>query len=318
MSAWELGTRRRVARVLSPGALAVRGVAVRGVAVRGVAVRGVAVLVACCGLACCSLAGGVSPARAAAPPTVSDQAAFASGVGQFSATLNGTVDPEGVPTSYHFLYGPTPAYGLAAPSPDRYVPVNETDDAVSVVVGELQPGSTYHFALVANSPEGQSVGPDETFQTPPVPAPVVVTGGASGVSVGAVTLAGSIDPQGFEAGYYFQYGPSTAYGSRWPSLNVTLGALSGPQSVLSFLEGLQPGTLYHYRLLATNPGGTTYGADQTFQTPEYPASTIQEAPVLKTPLGINPETKPSTKEPKHKAKKRKKTKRKASKHRKKR
>ena len=277
---------------------------------RGLAVRGVVVLAACCGLACCSPAGWVSPARAAAPPTVNDQPAFASDVSQFTATLNGTVDPEGVPTSYHFLYGPTPAYGLAAPSPDQYVPVNEADDAVSVVVGELQPGTTYHFALVANSPEGQSVGPDETFQTPPVPAPVVVTGGASGVSVGAVTLAGSIDPQGFEAGYYFQYGTSTAYGSRWPSLNVALGALSGPQSVLSFLEGLKPGTIYHYRLLATNPGGTTYGADQTFQTPEYPASVIQEAPALKTPLGINPETKHSLKAPKHKTKKRKKTKRK--------
>jgi hypothetical protein len=260
----------------------------------GPAVRGVVVMVACGVLACCGLAGWVSPAPAAAPPAVSDQAAFASGVSQFTATLNGTVDPEGVPTSYHFVYGPTPAYGLAAPSPDRYVPVNEADDAVNVVVGELQPGTTYHFALVANSPEGQSVGPDETFQTPPVPPPVVATGGASEVSVGAVTLAGSIDPEDFETGYYFEYGTSVGYGLRWPSLNVALGGLNGAQSVVSFVEGLQPGTLYHYRLVATSPGGTGYGADATFTTPEYPASVIQEAPLLSTPLGINTKSSKST------------------------
>jgi hypothetical protein len=249
--------------------------------------RGVVALVmVCCGLACCGLAGWASQALAAAPPAVDDQAAFALGVSQFTATLNGTIDPEGVPTSYHFVYGPTPAYGLAAPSPDEYVPVNETDDAVSVVVSELQPGTIYHFALVANSPEGQSFGPDETFQTPAVPPPAVTTGNASEVSVGAVTLAGSIDPEGFETGYYFEYGTSPGYGSRWPSLDVALGGLSGAQSVVSFVEGLQPGTVYHYRLVASDPGGVGYGADATFATPEYPVSVVQEAPVLKAPLGI--------------------------------
>ena len=138
------------------------------------------------------------------------------------------------------------------------------------------------------------------------------------MTVGAATLSGSVDPQGWETGYYFEYGPTPAYGSRWPSLPVTLGALTGPQPIVTFLQNLQPGTLYHYRLVASNPGGTTYGADQTFQTSEYPASIVQEAPALKTPLGASPETKPSLKTPKHKAKKRKKTKRKSNGRRKKR
>ena len=33
-----------------------------------------------------------------------------------------------------------------------------------------------------------------------------------------------------------------------------------------------PNTTYHYRILATNPGGTTYGTDQTFST--QPGSTV--------------------------------------------
>ena len=131
------------------------------------------------------------------------------------------------------------------------------------------------------------------FTTPPAAAPVVTPGGARrGGRLGAATLAGTVDPQGWETGYFFEYGPSAAYGSRWPTLDVTLGALTGGQPIVTFLQNLQPGTTYHYRLAATNPGGTSYGADQTFTTQAYPASIIQEAPVLKTPLGINPETKP--------------------------
>ncbi len=250
-------------------------------------------------------------------PVVDTEPGFASEVSQLSATLNGTVDPVGVPTSYHFLYGTTSAYGSLAPFPERYVASDRAAHTVSQTIVGLTPNTTYHYALVANSPGGTSTGPDETFTTPPVPVPAVTTGSASEVSVGSATLAGTVDPQGWETGYYFEYGPTPAYGSRWPSLPVTLGALTGGQPIVTFLQNLQPGTVYHYRLVATNPGGTGYGADQTFQTPGYPASVIQEAPVLKTPLGINPETKPSSKAPKHKARKRKKAKRKASKHRKK-
>ncbi len=224
------------------------------------------------------------------PPTVNDKPAFASNVSQLSATLNGTVDPGGVPTSYHFVYGTSTAYGSFAPSPDRYVPINEADDTVSVVLGELTPGTTYHFALVANSPEGDVTGPDETFTTIPVLAPALITGGAGEVTLGAATLTGSVDPQGFQTGYYFEYGPTGAYGSRWPSLDVSLGSQTGAQNVVTYLQNLQPGTLYHYRLVAINPGGTGYGTDQTFTTPEYPASVIQETPQLKGPFGINPES----------------------------
>jgi hypothetical protein len=251
-------------------------------------------------------------------PRVNDRPAFASDVSQFSATLNATVNPEGIPTSWHFAYGTSGSFGLVAPFPDSYVPVNEEDDAVTQVLVELAPGTTYHFAVVANSPAGEARGSDETFTTPPVPAPGVATGGASEVGLRTATLSGSVNPEGFQAGYFFEYGPGTAYGQRWPSVNVELGAFASAQGVVTFLQNLQPGTLYHYRLVATNPGASTYGTDQTFQTQEYPASIVQEAPVLKTPLGASPETKPSLKAPKHKAKKRKKTKRKASRRRKKR
>jgi hypothetical protein len=42
-----------------------------------------------------------------------------------------------------------------------------------------------------------------------------------------------------------------------------------------YLEDLQPGTTYYYRMVATNVDGTTYGADETFTTSGYPNSIIQ-------------------------------------------
>jgi hypothetical protein len=257
-------------------------------------------------------------------PSVNDKPAFASNVSQLSATLNGTLNPNNAPAGYHFAYGTTTAYGSNIPIPDQIVQAATTDITVAQELNGLQPGTTYHFALVADGPGGESIGPDETFQTPPVPAPTVTTGGPGEVTVGAAFLTGSVDPEGWETTYYFQYGTSTAYGSRWPSLSITLGGLSGAQAIESSLQNLQPGTIYHYRLLATNPGGTTYGADETFTTQEYPAAAIQEAPILTTPIGINATqpgstgpTKPSSNgQPnttKHKKSKRKKTKRRKAK-----
>ncbi|MGC2373635.1 MAG: hypothetical protein WA484_07150 [Solirubrobacteraceae bacterium] len=234
---------------------------------------------------------GAGVVFASSAPSVNDRPAFASNVKPLGATLNGSIDPQGSPTSYHFVYGPTESYGSIVPVPDDYVPVNEAEDTVTQEIYGLEPGITYHFALVANSPAGTATGPDETFQTPAVPAPLVLTGGASEVGVGSVTLSGSVDPQGWEAGYYFQYGPTTSYGADWPGIAVTLGALTGAQSVISGIQNLNPGASYHYRLVASNPGGTVYGADQIFTTPEYPVSAIQQTPVLSADLGfLNPET----------------------------
>lgn len=145
----------------------------------------------------------------------------------------------------------------------------------------LQAGTTYHYRLVASSPGGTNVdSPDMTFTTMSVPAPLVSTGAAGGVGLGSATLNGTIDPHGWETTYSFQYGTSTGYGASWPTVPVALGGLSGAQPVSVFLENLQPGTLYHYRLVASNGGGTSYGPDQTFTTGEYPVSIVAQAPLL--------------------------------------
>ena len=62
-----------------------------------------------------AVSGVAAPARAGAPTVTTGTA---SAVTAASATVGGTVNPNGRRTTYHFDYGTTTAYGSLAPSPD--------------------------------------------------------------------------------------------------------------------------------------------------------------------------------------------------------
>ena len=94
------------------------------------------------------------------------------------------------------------------------------------------------------------------------PLPVVVTGVASNVGDTTATLNGTVNPSGSETTYQFQYGLTTAYGSTTTSTSAGNGFTAVPVSAA--LTGLIPGTLYHFRVTATNSGGTANGVDATF------------------------------------------------------
>jgi hypothetical protein len=100
--------------------------------------------------------------------------------------------------------------------------------------------------------------------------PSAWTGGASGVSFGSATLSGSLNPHGSDTAYYFQYGATKSYGLQ---TNIPgAGAGTGTTHVALAVSGLQPLTLYHYRLVAVNAGGPAFGADRTFMTSKVPLS----------------------------------------------
>jgi hypothetical protein len=98
--------------------------------------------------------------------------------------------------------------------------------------------------------------------------PAVTTLGASQVTITTATLTGQVNPHGAATTFYFQYGTTTAYGSRTPSAAVGSGnALVGATAPIS---GLGPHTKYHYRLVAHNREGTTVGGDRSLTTPRQP------------------------------------------------
>jgi hypothetical protein len=99
-------------------------------------------------------------------------------------------------------------------------------------------------------------------------APLVTTGGAAQVTISSATLTGTVNPRGLSTSYYFQYGTTTAYGSRTPSTGAGKGG--GPTAAAAQIGGLGSKTKYHYRLVAHNGDGTTAGNDRVFNTPRQP------------------------------------------------
>jgi hypothetical protein len=100
--------------------------------------------------------------------------------------------------------------------------------------------------------------------------PAVYTGGAHSVSYGSAVVDGSINPRGSNTTYYFQYGPTRAYGAQTPLADAGAGAR--PVKVSTAIGGLQPLTVYHYRLLAVNAAGAATGTDHAFKTAKVPLS----------------------------------------------
>ncbi|MGZ6643248.1 MAG: choice-of-anchor Q domain-containing protein [Solirubrobacteraceae bacterium] len=100
-------------------------------------------------------AAAVAPAVATGPATA---------VKVTTATLNGTVNPDGLAVTYHFEYGTTTGYGSS--TPDRPLAAGTATVPVSATITGLRPGTTYHVRMVGVSSAGTSRGADVTFRTP--------------------------------------------------------------------------------------------------------------------------------------------------------
>jgi hypothetical protein len=86
-------------------------------------------------------------------------------------TLNGAVNPQGVPTTYQFRYGVTASYGGRAPDPPMALGVGTAAIAVSAQVAHLAPGTTYHYKLIARKAGRAITTADATFATLPAHSP---------------------------------------------------------------------------------------------------------------------------------------------------
>ena len=211
-----------------------------------------------------------------------------------STLLDATIDRRGVATTYVVEYGLTSAYGST--SWEGLVPfgtgVGPQDAAM--YLEQLEPGTTYHYRFVATSAGGTVTGPDRTFRT--VGSPLTTTQPATGISTTGATLNGTVNPSGVATAYWFEYGPTTDYGSKTAVTSAENGF--DDLAVEAVLTGLEPGTTVHFRLAAINESGDTgVGDDRSFTTstptvlPQpTPTATPQPTP---TPTPTPPPTPPT-------------------------
>jgi hypothetical protein len=99
--------------------------------------------------------------------------------------------------------------------------------------------------------------------TPTVP-PIVATNPATNVANFSATLNGTVNLNGAITAVHFEYGTTTNYGSSTATQNYQG---STTQNVTANVSGLTAGATYHFRIVASNSGGTTYGTDRSFTTP---------------------------------------------------
>jgi hypothetical protein len=80
-------------------------------------------------------------------------------------------------------------------------------------------------------------------------------------------LLGSVNPRGLKTDWYFQLGTTKAYGLPLArtSLEDPLEGF-GANAVEEVVSCLAPKTTYHFRLVARNKAGRSFGPDHSFKT----------------------------------------------------
>lgn len=173
------------------------------------------------------------------------------------------------------------------PTPDQTLEGPERPETIEADIEGLELNSDFLVRVKASNPLVFKISDATPFSTPEV-APFVEVGPESDLTETTVRLNGTVNPAGLLAGYHFEYGTTTAYGSRVPlSTEAPAGNQRAPLAVSQFIAGLQPGTTYHYRLVAENAVGRTDGVDHTFTTVDPSEAFPARAYELVTPVEKN-------------------------------
>lgn len=194
----------------------------------------------------------------------------ATALGDTTATLNGTLRPEGDQyTACFFEYGLSTSATFEKSVPCQPsaggIPADFSPHPVKAQIGGLQSGRTYRFRLVATNSSGTIKTEELTFNSFGVP--VIREVAASDAGQNAVSLEAKIDPSGFGTSYRIEWGPTSAYGNVTPAeFEPFLGSGNDPVQVRSRLTGLSAGSTYHYRVVATSSRGVTQSADHVAET----------------------------------------------------
>ncbi len=208
----------------------------------------------------------------------------ATAVAATTATLNGTLDPNGAPiTDCHFEYAADTDFQTNGFTNATHVACNgdpgsgSGDVAVAANLVSLATDTTYHFRLVASNANGTTRGGEQSFTTDTA-VHGVTTGTATSVTNTTAILNGSLSPDGTTVtDCHFSYVTQTEFDLHGFA-NATSaacapdpGASATPVDVSATVTGLTAGTAYRFRLVATNANGTSTGAEATFTTPGSPA-----------------------------------------------
>jgi hypothetical protein len=194
-------------------------------------------------------------------PTVSTDAATA--IDQNGAVFNATIDANGGETKARFEYGESSSNEWLLPW--HNVAPEESNFHMEFYVNVFECGTTIHFRAVAENSEGTSYGEDRSFTTVSCEGapPTVSTSAATEIGQNKATLNSYVHPNGLETRHWIEYGTSISYGTASAKIPITGNSRN---SIGLYLTTLRCNTNYHFRSVAENALGISYGNDLSFKT----------------------------------------------------
>jgi phosphodiesterase/alkaline phosphatase D-like protein len=221
-------------------------------------------------------------------------------VGSSNATASVTITGLIPNTTYHYRLMASsvkgPVYGL---DKTFTTPFSPQDVATGVVTGgtktfiapSAKPIVTAGAATKIVSVPKSTVTMGTAAKVASVTKPTVTTGTATIASTHA-TINGTVNPRGLDTTYYFQYCPTPLYEKPMSTSPQQAGNGTSTVNVSADISGkFTPTNTYHYRIVATNKSGTSYGEDKSFTMPStlLPAiKNLSPAPASKSVTGARP------------------------------
>jgi hypothetical protein len=200
----------------------------------------------------------------------------------FDCDLKGAVDPWGIPEAEAwFQWGSTCSLGLETPKQSIPVTSKEGEEeplvSIQAPVEALRPNESVCYQVSGEDREVKKpellTSETATFPTPIVPPVIVGEPSASFITSTSAVLFGELNPENAKTEYFFEYGPGEALAKCSQGMRkedcagvaatatdrATCHEQAGEDrcvyrniSTILGATGLQPATLYHYRLFAEN------------------------------------------------------------------
>ncbi len=210
--------------------------------------------------------GSVDPAAAATKPTATTEGA--SSISTTTATIAGSVNPNGADTHVVFAYETSSTLSGATTTTSVDLGAGTAAVGVSVSLTGLIAGTTYYYQVQATNSAGTANGAINGFTTTssaPTP-PTATTGAASSIATTTAIIAGSVNPNSADTHMVFAYGTSSTLSASATTTSLDLGSGTTAVGISANLTGLTASTKYYYQAQATNSAGTTKGAISSFTT----------------------------------------------------
>ncbi len=175
----------------------------------------------------------------------------------FSCPLEGTVDPEEVDqTEVWFQYGPTCSFGTETSKQPIATGLGSVP-VLAVMIEHLRPNSVVCYGLAGydrnvKAPEGPVTSETTTLRTPAVAPVIVGEPSASFIGSSSAVLFAELNPENTSTAYFFEYGTCGGLSSASSKTGVLSSSAYGTIGATLEVEGLQPETVYCYRLHAEN------------------------------------------------------------------